>query len=121
MSIERLLTQTATIRRVRPAVAGATDVEGNWAPGLASETTYPCRLERGHGGRQSQTDTEETYDQGAERMASTWLLFLPAAADITGRDLVVVDGRKFEVEGEPNVLRAPQGPHHVEAFLSSVE
>lgn len=121
MSIDRLLTQTATITRARPAAAGATDAEGNWTPAPPTTASYPCRLERGHGGRQSREATGEGYEQGAELMESSWLLFLPATADITGRDLVTVDGRKFEVDGEPDVLRTPRGAHHIEAFLHSVE
>lgn len=120
MSIGRLLTQVATITRVRPTTAGSTDAEGNWLPGTPSTSSYPCRLERGHGGRQSRTDTSEDYE-GAERMSSTWLLFLPATADITGRDLVTVEGREFDVDGEPVVLRTPRGAHHIEAFLHSSE
>lgn len=121
MSIGRLLTQTATITRVRPATAPDSDSDGNWLPGTPTTASYPCRLERGHGGRQSRADTSESYDEGAERMSSAWLLFLPSTADITGRDLVTVEGRKFEVDGEPTVLRTPRGPHHIEAFLHSSE
>lgn len=119
MSYARLLTQTATITNTA-AVASA-DSEGNWIPGAQTTTTEPCRLERGHGGRQSKADTDESFDQGADRLSSTWLLFLGPTSAVTGRSLVTVAGKRFEVEGEPNQLSTPRGPHHIEAFLSSIE
>lgn len=104
-----MLTQTATFTGT-PAVGA--DSEGNPTFGDPVVTTYPCRLE--------QTDSTEIVE-GERRSVSNLLLFLPPeAADQSFEDTVDVDGRLYQVEGVPNVLRTPRGIHHIEARVRGV-
>ncbi|MFN2537965.1 MAG: hypothetical protein ABR549_07395 [Mycobacteriales bacterium] len=110
MSLRSLLTQTATVRSA--ASGTAADAEGNWTPGALATATYPALLQ--------QTETIETFE-GRDRLTSTHLLFLEATAVISGRDLVDIGGRHYEVVGQPAVLRTPRGAHHIEARLRDLD
>jgi hypothetical protein len=48
-----------------------------------------------------------------------WLLILPAGTPIDTNDQVIVDGKRFEIEGDAWEARNPytQQPSHVEASL----
>lgn len=107
MSFRRLLSQTATVTTRTP---GTSDAEGNVVTANTS-ADYPALVQ--------QTDAIEVL-VGDVRSVSNWLLFLLPDAAINAQDQVVVDGRTYEVTGEPAVLRTPRGPHHIEARLRIV-
>jgi hypothetical protein len=65
---------------------------------------------------------------GRDAQVVGWLLFLPAGAPINAGDRVIVDpadyeldASTFEVDGVPNVVSTPSGPHHTEVHLKLVE
>lgn len=109
MSFDRMLTQTATI--VHHAPAGS-DAEGNPTFATATTTTYPALLQ--------QRDSVELVD-GELRTITNLFLFLPAAAaGETFTDEVLLDGLRYQVVGQPDVLRTPRGVHHVETRLRRI-
>lgn len=110
MSFAALLTQTVTI--IEPGTS--TDTYGNevadWGAG-ATTTTGPGLIQ--------QTDaTEVTVDR--DTVVSNLMLFLPPDRTITALCRATEGERTFEVIGEPDLLRTPRGPHHVEARLRHV-
>ena len=109
MTFSALLTQTATVVHYAPT---GSDAEGNSTFGAAVETTYPALLQ--------QTNSTETVE-GERRSTTNLTLFLPAeAAGETFEDEVLVDGERYQVEGQPAVLRTPRGVHHVETAVRRV-
>ncbi len=104
MSLTSQFTQTAVVTHTAP---GATDAEGNWSPGTQTTVSCPCRLEQ--------------LEASRGRGASIWRLFLLPDIAIGPTDRVVVDGESFEVDGRPDVLATPRGPHHIEARLRRVD
>lgn len=58
--------------------------------------------------------TETTVDR--DELVSDWIARLPLGADVTGRDLLIVDGKTFEVVGPPVDART-----HLRARLRHVE
>ncbi len=109
MTLAGMLAQTATVFTF---TLGDEDDYGNAAETWVEGASYPCRLEPTSG-------QERTVDRDTQ--VSDWRLFLPADAELTGRDRVVVDSKVFEVVGPPAVQHTPRGPHHVEAALRYVE
>jgi hypothetical protein len=117
MSFAALLTQTATLVH-HPATG--TDSEGNTTFGTATTTTYPCLLQQREGKGIHQAGSTEVV-QGETRTDTLMMLFLPAsAAGETFEDEVLVDGLRYQVEGQPDVLRTPRGVHHVETRLRRI-
>lgn len=60
---------------------------------------------------------------GAGELSDTrWLGFFPAGTDLTTADAVVVDGERYELEGDPWPVRNPRTgtESHVEASLCRV-
>lgn len=109
MTFARRLTQTATV--IHHAATGS-DSEGNPTFATATTVDYPCRLE--------QTDSVEIV-QGERRTTTNLVLFLdPEAIAETFEDEVLVDGVRYQVEGQPEVLRTPRGLHHIETRLRRV-
>lgn len=109
MSFAAMLTQTATLIHHPPT---GSDAEGNPTFGTATTATYPCRLQ--------QTDSVELVE-GERRATTNLTLFLPAeAAGETFEDEVLVDGLRYQVEGQPAVLRTPRGVHHVETAVTRI-
>lgn len=108
MSIDRLLTQTATIIRYP---TGAADEYGNPTRDDPDETDEPCRL-----------DPEATHEDtdNRETAISSWVLFLRADADVTHIDEVRIDGALYQIDGEPAPIRTPAGLHHWEVPLQRV-
>jgi len=109
VTITRLLNQTATI--VHHAPTGS-DAEGNPTFAAATTVDYPCRLQ--------QADSVETVE-GERRTTTNLILFLPPeAAAETFTDEVLVDGLRYQVEGQPDVLRGGRGVHHLETRVRRV-
>lgn len=108
MSIDALLTQTATIIRYP---TGAADEYGNATREIPVEADQPCRL-----------DPEATHEDtdGRETAISSWILFLRAAADVTHIDEVRIDGALYQIDGEPAPIHTPRGLHHWEVPLRRV-
>lgn len=112
MSFTNMLTQTATIVHHPPA---GSDAEGNPTFGTPTTTVYPCRLEQIQGRGASTAGSQEMV-VGESRTDTNLVLFLPAeAATATFEDEVIIDGVRYQLEGQPDVLRTPRGIHHIEA------
>ena len=84
---------------------------------------FPQRTETGTDTYRCRLDQRSTVEDGIRRDTVTTLklLILPAGAVVELGDEVTVDGRRYEVEGDPNRLRAFGREHHVEASLRSVQ
>lgn len=108
-AFQSLLTQTVTI--VRRASSGR-DAYNNPAYTWTDLAT--------HAGRLTQTEATEVA-VGEDRVISDWNLYFPDDADIAAHDRVRVDGRTFEVVGEPYRVRSQSAVHHVKARLRHVE
>lgn len=104
MSIASLLPQTVTVTTV---TAGADDVFGNPARSTAA-TTVPGRLD--------QISTTEQVD-GRDVTVTRTVLYLNPDVTITDQDRVTVDGRTYEVDGQPSVVYDAVRPHHLEVPL----
>lgn len=137
-----MLTQTATI--VQHTSSGA-DSEGNPTFSPQTTATYPCRLEQIQTDGASTAASREMVT-GEARTDTSLLLFLPAAAEgVKFEDEVIIDGVgpltteagvalitesietisviegvHYQIEGQPIVMRAPRGTHHIEARLRRV-
>ncbi len=68
---------------------------------------------------QQSSSAEDTDDR--DTVVTGWELFLTAATAAVATARVVVDGRRFEVDGIPDVMRVSKGPHHVQAKLVSID
>lgn len=106
--ISNLLTQEVTI--VRRSPSGQRDAYGN------ESQTETETVVRGELQQQARRADAEPEDQG-EFSDTTWKLFLPAGTEIDTGDLVVVDGRRFEMFGAPWSVHNPRtrSVSHVEA------
>jgi hypothetical protein len=113
VSLADLLTQTATVTR---RVQGAEDEYGD--PTLADDAAldYPCRLEQTTTVRAS----EELTD-AQDRAVTYYSIYLPPDAVISYLDKVTVEGRDYEVDGQPAIERSPRGPHHIVAALRGIQ
>lgn len=69
-----------------------------------------------------QTSADEILG-GRDATVTRWQLFLPADAPISAFNRVIVDAfdSPLEVDGMPNVVSTPAGPHHTEVVLRVVE
>lgn len=93
----RLGSQTVTLRR--RGVTGQ-DEYGNDVHGIVEVTISGCSV-------QPRASTEDA--NGRVQVISGLELFAPADPLITANDVVMFDGRRFEVEGDPGVWRSPNG------------
>lgn len=57
---------------------------------------------------------------GRDATVSTFPLTLPEGTPITARNRVRIEGRTYEVDGEPNFAWTPRGEHHVEVAVKVV-
>jgi hypothetical protein len=108
--ISGLLTRPVTIQR--RSAGGSTDDYGN--PTSTTETVSTI-------GELQQRVRDEPGGQG-EVSRTDWLLVLPAGTPLDTSDTVTVDGRVFEVIGDPWPVRNPRTGQtsHVEATLRRV-
>lgn len=71
-------------------------------------------------GRVEQRSATERTDTGDVQM-SDWVAYLEPGAQVTGRDIVVYGGARFEVVGPPNHQSSPFGRlGHIELSLRHV-
>lgn len=104
MTIDRLLTETATVVRyttIRDEYNAEVD-------GAATRTDHPARLE--------QLATEELVID-RDTVVANWRVFLLPGTDVTAYDKVEARGLTFDVVGFPNQQRSPRGSHHLEVLL----
>jgi hypothetical protein len=103
-----LLDQVATVRRYTVT----RDAKNFPVRALASAAVYPGRLELNAGVTGSVEDTMRR-----DTVISTKLLFLPPTADVRADDEVTVAGIVYQVDGEPDRLRAFGTVHHIQVQL----
>ena len=98
--------------RVRHGRTGAKDRLGNWVIGVISSVPTRARLEQ-VGSREDDTDAY-VVDQ--------WRGYFPARFDLKAGDIIEHAGRKFTVEGTPDLSVIPGFPaaDHVSAVLRYV-
>lgn len=58
---------------------------------------------------------------GRDATTTTFPLTLPIDTPVTARDRVRIDGRIYQVDGEPSRSWTPRGEHHVEVALKVVD
>lgn len=118
MAIEDFFTTPVTI--VTPSLVEDNhhDLVPNWANPASATVSAGWLVQT--------SATEETGERNTE--VTGWQLFLPADAPITAGDRVITDpetyekaATTFEVDGTPNVVSTPTGPHHTEVALRFVE
>lgn len=109
MSLRRLLTQQATIRR---RVDGPDDGYGNPQPVWEDAGVLPAFVQPLSGSE---------VESGADTQTTAYRGFLPPFSDVDGTARLVVDGVTYEVVGPPLRHRTPRGDHHVEVRLEVVE
>lgn len=107
MSLTTLINRPCTI--TRRSESGNTDDYGNDVPDEETVETV-CELQ--------QTQRMEPGNEG-ELSDTHWTLFLLPGTEISGADVVTVDGESYEVVGDPWNARNPltQLPSHIEASL----
>lgn len=108
----RLLSQTAVIYSRSQTES---DSEGDVVT-TTTERTVRCLLQR----VESRAAAEEDF--GRSLAVGEWVLFLEAGTPIDADDSVLVDGVRYEVEGDPDNVIDPLfgGVHHIEARLRRV-
>lgn len=109
MSLDRLMVQAVTILTPGAGTNRYGDPSKDWATATETETR----------GWISQRIRSEDLD-GREAQITGWVLFLPAATTITGRDRVLWDDLTFEVDGPVLPAHTPRGLHHLEVNLRAV-
>lgn len=106
MSLEALLTRTATLRRYGP---GTEDAHGNPARTLLETRSVKVYLEQ-------QAPRELLI--GRETYIATHRAVLPAGTPAAGTDTLEVDGTVFEIIGPVSHAHRPAtGEHHLELEL----
>jgi hypothetical protein len=107
MSLAQLLNRPVTI--ISRSDSGETDELGNEIPTETAIETV---------GELQQRQRDEPGAQG-EFSETTWLLVLPTGTEIDTGDAVVIDGRIYELVGDPWAARNPrtQTESHVEATV----
>ena len=48
-------------------------------------------------------------------------VFMPATADVKATDRIAFEGRRYAIDGRPDLHHTPAGPHHYEVQLTDVE
>jgi hypothetical protein len=66
----------------------------------------------------AQTNSFDNEDHRAATVATLHATFNSSAA-LTANERVVIDGKTYEVVGEPNYAPTPRGVHHIEADLQA--
>ena len=109
MSLDRLMVQAVTILTPGAATSRYGDTAKNWAAATETETR----------GWISQRARTENLD-GREAQVTGWVLYLPPATTITGRDRLLWGDLTFEVDGPVLPAYTPRGLHHLEVSLRAV-
>lgn len=111
MSLARLMVHDVTIVRATYTTDPRGDPEPEWGTGATRRTVKGWVSQRG--------TTEVAVNR--EALLSSWVAYLPAGTDVTGRDRLEWRGTTFLIAGVPNHADTPRGPHHVEVPLTVVE
>jgi hypothetical protein len=106
--MENLLNRQATI--TSKDAAGA-DKYGNTTYTLATAGPYKCRLEQ-------IATTEMTQDR--ETVITRYRMFIMAGPELRAADTVQIDGKTYEVDGDPVVRDGMHTAHHIEATLKEI-
>jgi hypothetical protein len=106
--MQHLLNREATITS-RDAVGE--DKYGNTTYTAVTAGPYKCRLEQ-------TTTTEMTQDR--ETVITRYRMFMLAGPDLRAADTVQIDGKTYEVDGDPVVRDGMHAAHHIEATLKEV-
>lgn len=109
MSLQRLLVRDAVIRTATPTLDRYNNTVLDWSS--PTETSVKAWV--------TQTGTLENREQ-RDAVIDTLLATFPTDTPIGPSDRVVIDGRVYEIDGEPAVRWTPRGPHHIEASLTAV-
>lgn len=85
---------------------------------LGSETVGETSRTEGVRARLEQRGSKE----GDAYVVNAWQAYLPVGSDVRERDVILWDGRRFEVEGTPAVQRVPGFPSadHLDVALKYV-
>jgi hypothetical protein len=105
VSLTSLMVHDVTIVRAGSTTSRYGDTVRDWS--TATETVTK--------GWVAQQDRSEDLD-GREAQDRTFIVYLPASADVTGLDRVEWDGLTLEIVGPPRRAWSPKlrGEHHVE-------
>lgn len=123
MSLESLCSEDVVVMRFSDPATFTTDAEG-----VSSKNAAPA--EKTYGGMIQQTDAHEVQ-VGPDTQVSDHLLIMvidptldPATlprAQLHPQDRVRRGTDVFDVVGEPDAVKTPRGPHHIEANLRLTE
>lgn len=100
-----LLPQTVTVVTYDNSTE---DAYGNPTRAQASSTSVPGRLEQ-------MRSLETTL--GQDTVLDRWRAFLPAGTAINAGDEIEEGGRRFRVDGTPELVYGASSVHHIEATL----
>lgn len=106
MSLATLMVRTVTVITAGTRTDAYGDPQPNWA--TATEATVPGWL--------ATSTSIETLD-GRDATSTSLTLTVPAGTAVTARNRVRIDGRTYEVDGEPRSAWTPRGEHHIEMLL----
>jgi len=114
MSFAGLLSRTAVVVTMEP---GTPDEYEDPILAEVSRRSYAAYLEPlvAPGAR-----PEEDF-VGRDTLISDWRLILPAEAVVTGLDRIELEGKTYEVIGEPWSAHSPRGSHQVELRVRLME
>lgn len=109
MSLKSLLVDDLSLLR---RAAGAPDRLGNPTEGYAAPIAIKGRLEQ---------TTSQEIAVGQDVVVSNWRAYLFPDVEVGPLDRIEdTSGRIFEVVGQPDLLKTPRGPHHIEVNLRTV-
>jgi hypothetical protein len=109
MALTDLLVRPVTILAPTTTVNSYGDTQLSWTSPATVDTT----------GWLAQQSALENLD-GRDAVITGLVVVLPAGTPITAVCRVVVDGRTYEVDGDPLSAWTPAGEHHIEAKLRAV-
>lgn len=110
MSLQRMLCQQVTI--LTPAAA--TDRYGNVAADWSNASSRQVMAWVNQTG-----STEDLINR--DSTTTVGICYLPPGDPIAATDRIQVNGRTFQVDGQPNTADTPRGVHHIEVRLRDVE
>lgn len=99
MSLAGLINRPCTIYR---QIEGGPDDYGDPQITFDSGTATVCELQ----GQPGLRSTREGADLVLE--TTRWVIYLPAETELTGGDYLVIDGGRYDLEGDPDEVRNPR-------------
>lgn len=110
MSLDALMVHDVTIVHAAETTGRYGDSEADWANATRVDSKAWV----------AQRSSIEAVEH-REGLVSDWVVYLPPAVEITGRDRIEWGDLTFEVIGAPLPAHTPRGLHHYEAALRVVE